>query len=134
MGSADMCLAKVGREQCERSGKCEFVATEDFDVCKYDTTTSEPWLNAKADAKHAAHAAKGKKRAKGAANAQEAMLFGQQSAVEQAMQYQVSLSAVLLFVVAALALHQAYKCVANRNGGYKQIDAGRAPTSTYQTV
>merc|ERR1719347_579985 len=132
--SADMCFEKVGREQCERSGKCEFIVTYNNDECVYDTTTSEPWLNAKAEAKHAAHAAKGKKRAKGAANAQEAMLFGQESAVQQAMQYQVSLSTVLLFVVAALALHQVYKCVAPRNGGYKEIDAGRAPTTTYQTV
>merc|ERR1712087_742676 len=126
----DMCLEKQGREQCERSGKCEFIATYNNDDCVYDTTTSEPWLNAKAEAKHAAHASKGKKRAKGAANAQAAMLFGQESAVEQAMQYQVPLSTVLLFVVAALAVHQAYKCVANRNGGYKKINAQRAPTTT----
>merc|ERR1719320_1324241 len=135
--SADMCFEKVGREQCHRSGKCEFIVTDDDEDCKYDTTTSEPWLNAKAEAKHAAHAAKGKKRAKGAAHAQQAMMFGGaegESAVEQAMQYQVSLSTLLLFVVAALALHQAYKCVANRNGGYKEINAQRAPTTTYQTV
>merc|ERR1719192_1810718 len=120
--SADMCFEKVGREQCERSGKCEFIETNSYEDCEYDTTTSEPWLNVKAEAKHAAHAAKGKKRAKGAATAQEAM------------QYEVSLSTLLLLVVAAFALHQAYKCVANRNGGYKEIDAGRAPTTTYQTV
>merc|ERR1719347_1263510 len=135
--SADMCFEKVGREQCHRSGKFEFIVTDDDEDCKHDTTTSEPWLNAKAEAKHAAHAAKGKKRAKGAAHAQEGMLFGGaegESAVEQAMQYEVSLSTLLLLAVAAFVLHQAYKCVANRNGGYKEIDAGRAPTTTYQTV
>jgi len=64
------------------------------------------------------------------------MLFGGagESAVAQAMQYEVSLSTLLLLVVAAFALHQAYKCVANRNGGYKDIDAGRAPMTSYQTV
>jgi len=136
--SAEMCAEKDGREQCERSGKCEFIETVDPDDCVYDTTTSEPWLNAKSEAKHAA---KGRKRAKGAANAQRAMLFGgagaseSQSAVAQAMQYEVSLSTLLLLAVAALALHQTYKCVVNRNGGYKGIHAGRAQmTTTYQTV
>merc|ERR1712013_677815 len=94
--NAEMCLEKSGREQCERSGKCEFVVTDDYADCEFTTTTSEPWLNAK----HSAHA-KGKKRAKGA-NAQQT---------------------VLLFVVAALALYQAYQFVVKRNDGYKNIDA-----------
>merc|ERR1712087_682454 len=36
----EMCGNKVGRDQCERSGKCEFAD------CELPTTTSEPWLGA----------------------------------------------------------------------------------------
>merc|ERR1712013_324999 len=129
--NAEMCLEKSGREQCERSGKCEFVVTDDYADCEFTTTTSEPWLNAKHSAR-----AKGKKRAKGA-NAQQSVLFGGEaasmSAVAEAMQYQVSLSTVLLFVVAALALYQAYQFVVKRNDGYKNIDAVRN-TGAYQAV
>ena len=47
----EMCGNKVGRDQCERSGKCEFREGADAD-CEFvpTTTTSEPWLGAKDEA------------------------------------------------------------------------------------
>merc|ERR1719481_614472 len=45
----EMCSNKVGRDQCERSGKCEFKSGEYAD-CELPTTTSEPWLGAKDEA------------------------------------------------------------------------------------
>jgi len=121
--NAEMCAEKEGREMCERSGKCEFIATHDDSDCELDTTTSEPWLGAKSESM--TH----RKRAKGA-NAQhqqqQAMLFGgagadSNSVVTQAMQTQVSLSSVLLFVLAAFALQQTYKCFASHNAHHKQV-------------
>merc|ERR1712129_475775 len=47
--NAQMCIDMVvekGREMCDRSGKCEFIVTDDAEDCEYETTTSEPWLNA----------------------------------------------------------------------------------------
>jgi len=120
--NAEMCSERQGREQCERSSKCEFVATADYADCEYDTTTSEPWLGAKSEL-----SSKHPKRAKGAnaQHQQEAMLFGgvgAESAVARAMHTQISLSSVLLFVLAAFALHQTYRCFASRrDGDYKQI-------------
>merc|ERR1719420_1839679 len=86
---------------------------------------SEPWLAAKSESK----TRRGRRNAN--SHQQEAMLFGAESTVSQAMQTQVSLSTVLLFALAAFALQQAYKCVATRNGGYKHIDgAMSAPVGT----
>merc|ERR1711902_440676 len=47
----EMCGNKEGRDQCERSGKCEFREGEDADCEFVPTTTSmEPWLGAKDEA------------------------------------------------------------------------------------
>merc|ERR1712212_831976 len=95
--------------------------------CELDTTTSEPWLGAKSESESMTQTHR--KRAKGA-NAQhqqqQAMLFGgagADSVVTQAMQTQVSLSSVLLFVLAMFALQQTYKCFAshNANAHHKQV-------------
>merc|ERR1719230_1338121 len=122
----EMCGAKVGRDQCERSGKCEFRAGENAD-CELPTTTEEPWLNAKSEMR--------RKRAKGAnaQHQQQALLFGgESSVVTQAMQTQVSLSSVLLFVLAAFALQQAYvRCFSG--DGKKQIRVHDA-RATYQSL
>merc|ERR1712087_754705 len=108
----EMCGNKVGRDQCERSGKCEFREGEDAD-CEYvqTTTTSEPWLGAK----------------------DGAVLFaanGESSVLTEAMNTQVSLSTVLLFAVVALAVQQLYKCYADhasRNGYIKLAETANAP-------
>merc|ERR1719317_1199693 len=107
----EMCGNKVGRHQCERSGKCEFRPGADAD-CELPTTTSEPWLGAK----------------------DEAVLFaanGESSVLTEAMNTQVSLSTVLLFAVVALAVQQLYKCYANHasRDGYTKLDetAANAP-------
>merc|ERR1719513_307524 len=71
--SNEMCAAfDEDPDKCDTRSQCVFRSGENADCTFTPTTTTE--------AKHAAHAAKGKKRAKGAANAQAAMLFGQQSA------------------------------------------------------
>merc|ERR1712181_116489 len=126
-----MGIEKEGREMCDRSGKCEFIVTDDAEDCEYDTTTSEPWLNAQAEQQesqysHAQRSYSGKSKRSGKNS--NAMMFAAAngettSTVEQAMQTQVSLATLLMFVVAAVALYQMYSCVAQRNGGgdYKQI-------------
>merc|ERR1740123_193437 len=128
--NADMCAEKDGRDMCERSGKCEFIVTDDVEDCEYDTTTSEPWLNAKSESKYSRSSSN--KRGRNS-NRQESMLFGGESTVGAAMQTQVSLSTVLVFAVAALVVYQAYKCLAGRNGGYKQIGAVDA-SAAFQTL
>merc|ERR1711994_122130 len=121
--------------QCERSGKCEFIVTDDDEECQYDTTTSSPWLNAKSETNSYSSRRSSSSR-RGRNNNQ--MLFGGadgESVVANAMQTQVSLSTVLLFVLAAFALHQAYACVANRrNSGYKHLETAASSTAYQQTV
>merc|ERR1719471_1820035 len=117
----EMCGNKVGRDQCERSGKCEFREGADAD-CEFvpTTTTSEPWLGAK----------------------DEAVLFGEQGAVlSEAMNTQVSLSTILLLAVVALAAQQLYKwwSASRVSAGYTKLAEGAgAPRSgvhtTYQSA
>merc|ERR1719515_185263 len=108
----EMCGNKVGRDQCERSGKCEFREGADAD-CEFvpTTTTSEPWLGAK----------------------HEAVLFGEQGAVlSEAMNTQVSLSTILLLAVVALAAQQLYKwwSASHASAGYTKLAEGAgAPRS-----
>merc|ERR1719208_368236 len=117
----EMCGNKVGRDQCERSGKCEFREGADAD-CEFvpTTTTSEPWLGAK----------------------DEAVPFGEQGAVlSEAMNTQVSLSTILLLAVVALAAQQLYKwwSASRASAGYTKLAEGSgAPRSgvhtTYQSA
>merc|ERR1719208_687376 len=126
--SNEMCAAfDEDPDKCDARGKCEFRAGEDAD-CTLPTTTSEPWLAAKSESK----TRRGRRNAN--SHQQEAMLFGAESTVSQAMQTQVSLSTVLLFALAAFALQQAYQCVANRNGGYKHIDGAMSAPAAYQSL
>merc|ERR1712154_127418 len=118
MGTAKtnaMCAEKVGRDQCERSGECEFRSGEYAD-CELPTTTSEPWLGAK----------------------DEAVLFaGESSVLSEAMNTQVSLSTILLLAVAALAAQQLYKCYsanANRAGYTKLAETAAEANTRYQTA
>merc|ERR1712087_160596 len=109
-----VCNAK-DYEQCTRSFDCEF--REGETDCSM-TTTSEPWLGAQAEAKMSS-------RRKG--RRQESMLFGGESTLSQAMDYQVSLSTVLLLAIAALAVYQTYRWFACRQG-YKTV----APVQTHR--
>merc|ERR1712172_381821 len=94
--NTEMCNAKVGRESCERSGKCEFRVDEDD--CSWPTTTSEPWLGAKASAKQ--------RRGKSASHKQESVLFGGEGIISETMQSTISLSTLMMFVVAAFDAFQ----------------------------
>merc|ERR1719361_3362622 len=118
-----MCNEKVGRESCERSGKCEFRVHE-VD-CSWPTTTSEPWLGAKMGAKQ--------RRGKSAAShKQESMLFGGEGVISETMQSTVSLSTLMMFVIAAFAAFQLFKWwSARKAGGYTKV-ADIAPTTAYQ--
>merc|ERR1719361_151189 len=143
----DLGIAK-GREMCDRSNKCEFIETNDAEDCEYETTTSEPWLNAQEESEkqqaYSQRSYSGSYSKKRSYNGKKsnAELFvgtgGTKSTVEQAMQTQVSLTTLLMLVGAAIALYQAYWCVAQRNGGgYKQIRDGEAvgtSPAVYQKV
>merc|ERR1719361_1540071 len=134
-----MCAEKEGREQCERSGKCEFRPDESDDEpadCSLPTTTSEPWLGAQAEAEDYAlpynpykqqQQQKSRKSNKNShRQEQEAMMFGEgNGVVGQAMQYQVSLSSVLLMLVAAFALYHTYAWMtgARKNKDYAAVQS-----------
>merc|ERR1719471_1010831 len=108
----EMCGNKVGRDQCERSGKCEFREGADAD-CEFvpTTTTSEPWLGAK----------------------DETLLFGEQGAVlSEAMNTTVSLSTILLLAVVALAAQQLYKWWNASRDGYTKLTETPQRHSVYQ--
>merc|ERR1719463_49939 len=102
--SNEMCNGKTDSESCGRSGKCQWREGEDAD-CEL-TTTSEPWMGAKPAAKA---------RSKSVAHhQQEAMLFGGESVIAETMQTTVTLSTVLLCVMAAFATYQLYRWWAAR--------------------
>jgi len=118
----EMCGNKIGREQCERSGKCEFREGADAD-CEFvptttteQWTTSEPWLGAK----------------------DEAVLFAGEnsSVVSEAMNTQISLSTIVLLAVVALTAQQLYKWWANSrsNDGYTKLAEGTQVHTTYQSA
>jgi len=132
-----MCNEKVGREACERSGKCEFRVLEED--CSWPTTTSEPWLGAQAEADYALpynpykqQQMRKQSSKKDSHRQEEAMMFGDNGVVGQAMQYQVSLSSVLLMLVAAFALYQAYAWMANRSRKNKDYAAVQSPATAQQ--
>merc|ERR1711972_22421 len=109
--------------RCGNNADCTFIEGEDAD-CEYTptTTTSEPWMGAKPEGAR-------RKRAKSSSRHQEAVLFGDgQSVIAETMQSTVSLSTVLLFVMAAFAAHQLYRWWSSRNGGnsgYTKLDEPR---------
>merc|ERR1719335_1305573 len=108
----EMCAEKTTRDQCERSGKCEFRSGYGAD-CELPTTTSEPWLGEK----------------------DEAVLFGEQgTTLSEAMNTQISLSTLLLFAVVALAVQQLYRCYANSasRDGYTKLAEAQPDTAAYQ--
>merc|ERR1719244_1393947 len=129
------CLNRIDRTSCDRSTKCEWRAGEDAD-CTFvpTTTTSEPWLEAK-DEGYALPFnpyKQAKKSARKNANhrQEEAMLFDGDSVVGQAMQYQVSLSSVLMMAIAAYAVYQVYRWMGAHNNKHYEAAQTRTTTST----
>merc|ERR1711971_1284471 len=119
--NTEMCNAKVGRESCERSGKCEFRADEDD--CSWPTTTSEPWLCAKMGAKQ--------RRGKSAAShKQESVLFGGEGVISETMQTTISLSTLMMFVIATFTAFQLFKWWSARKVGEYTKLADAAPIAT----
>jgi len=112
--NSDMCNEKTDRDSCERTGKCEF-RVDELD-CSWPTTTSEPWLGAQEDHQLPYNPHKVNKQSSRKGRHQEAMLFGGESAVSQAMDYQVSLSSLLLLAIAAFAVYQTYRWFAGSKG------------------
>jgi hypothetical protein len=132
----EMCADKDEQDSCERSGKCEWRADESDDEpadCTLPTTTSSPWLGEQAEAdytlpynpyKQSQQKSMSRKSSKNSHRQEEAMMFGADtdSVVGQAMQYQVSLSSVLLMLVAAVALYQTYAWIsARKNKDYAAV-------------
>merc|ERR1712129_310110 len=139
----EMCGNKVGRALCERNDACEFRSGIDAD-CELPTTTSEPWLGEKAQDEAAEEYAlpynpyksaqsKSRKSSKAGRRQEQAMLFGADSAVGQAMQYQISLSSALIMLCAAFALYQAAKWLsARKNKDYAAVHT--RPAQYYQSA
>jgi len=134
--NTEMCNEKVGRESCERSGKCAFRAGEDD--CAWPTTTSEPWLGAKGEADYKLPVnpyARSSKQRRAEDHKQESVLFGGQGAIAETMQSTVSLSTLLMMVAAAFAAFQLYRCIALRKAaGYSKLADAAPQTPTYQSV
>jgi hypothetical protein len=130
--NAEMCNEKVGREQCERSDKCEFLENEDD--CSWPTTTSEPWLGAEYDLPVNPYKRSSKQRRAADHKQQESVLFGE-GIVADTMRSTVSLSTLLMMIAAAFAAFQLYRCVALRKaGGYTKLADGEPQTPSYQSV
>merc|ERR1719495_1730216 len=134
----DKCSRATERTRCEDMG-CSFLVTDDPDDCimTTTTTTSEPWLEAK-DEGYALPFnpyKQAKKSARKNANhrQEEAMLFGGDSVVGQAMQYQVSLSSVLMMVIAAFAVYQVYRWMSAHNNKHYEAAQTR-PVQYYQSA
>jgi len=137
-----MCLEKEDdKEGCERSGKCVF-RENDYD-CDLPTTTSTPWLGAQDEVVEADYTlpynpykqSQQQSRKKNNHRQEEAMMFGAGSdtVVGQAMQYQVSLSSVVLMLVAAFALYQTYAWMsARKNKDYAAVQT--RPAQYYQSA
>merc|ERR1712087_1080221 len=133
-----MCNEKEGRESCERSGKCEFRVGEDD--CSWPTTTSEPWLGAKDASNYDLPVnpyARNSKQRRSNNRKQESVLFGGEGVISETMQSTVSLSTLMMFVVAAFAAFQLFKWwSARKAAGYTKLAdaAPMAPQNSFQSV
>merc|ERR1711971_400319 len=124
--NTDMCNEKEGRDECERSGKCEFRAGEHD--CSWPTTTSEPWLGAQ-DANYELPVnpykrSSKQRRAADHKQVQESMLFGGmgEGVIADTMHSTISLSTLLVMLAAAFAAYQLYRCAALRKAaGYTKL-------------
>jgi len=128
--NAEVCNAKFGRESCERSVKCEFREGKDADC-------SGPWLGAY-DLSVNSYKRSSKQR-RTADRKQESVLsdYGEEGFVADSMHSTVSLSTLMLFVVATFAAFQLFKWWSARtaNGYAKLADAApTARTNSFQTV
>merc|ERR1712087_204528 len=158
----EMCGNKVGRDQCERSGKCEFRSGEDA-ICDYysttttmevgccygDTAKTNEMCAEKIGREQCERSGKCEFRSGEDADCElptttsepwlgekdEAVLFGEQGTVlSEAMNTQISLSTLLLFAVVALAVQQLYRCYANSasRDGYTKLAEAQPNTAAYQ--
>merc|ERR1712129_584136 len=107
------------------------------DDCAWPTTTSEPWLGAKDASNYDLSVnpyAKSSKQRRANSHKQESVLFGGEGAISETMQSTVSLSTLMMFVVAAFAAFQLFKWWSTRKTGSlttaKLIDV--TPNATYQ--
>jgi len=140
----EMCAEKEEKDSCERSGKCEWRADESVDEpadCTLPTTTSTPWLGEQAEADYALpynpyKQSQMRKQSKNSHRQEQAMMFGAdtESVVGQAMQYQVSLSSVLLMAVAAFALYQTYAWMAARKNKDYAAVPNQSAAQYYQSA
>merc|ERR1719474_2260190 len=148
----EMCGNKVGRDQCERSGKCEFREGADAD-CEYVPTTTAMCAD-KVGRDQCERSGKCEFRTGYDADCElptttsepwlgekdEAVLFaanGESSVVSEALNTQVSLSTVLLLAVVAFAAQQLYKWYANKaaRDGYTKLATTAAEANVrYQTA
>merc|ERR1719320_487678 len=112
-------LNTKGEQKCLDDGFCAWLVTDDPSDCEM-TTTSEPWMGEKAEHQLPFNPYKASRKnsalssamAKKGRHQEEAMLFGASSStgtITLAMDYQVSLSSVLLLVIAAVAVLQIYR-------------------------
>jgi len=158
----EMCGNKVGRDQCERSGKCEFRSGEDA-ICDYESTTTTMEVGCcygdtaktnemcgdKIGREQCERSGKCEFRSGEDADCElptttsepwlgekdEAVLFGEQgTTLSEAMNTQISLSTLLLFAVVALAVQQLYRCYANSasRDGYTKLAEAQPNTAAYQ--
>jgi len=130
----DKCAKAMAQSKCEDKG-CSWLITEEPKDCEM-TTTESAWMGEKAPMRKASMHEKNLKKGR----RQESMLFGtggsSTGTLAEAMDYEISLSSLLLLVIAALAVHQIYRCYANRNiAGYKAVaDTQSQVPAYYQTA
>merc|ERR1711971_953000 len=106
----EMCLARDTREKCEKSSSCVGWITGDDADCSFEETTTE---------------------SPGCCYINPEMAYSKKY---QAMQYQVSLSSVLLMAVAAFALYQTYAWMAARKNKDYAAVPNQSAAQYYQSA
>jgi len=109
----DACGLKESAESCNRMSKCMWDAGEDAD-CAWPTTTSEPWMAAKANSMRRSNAmrsnSKKGKNSQSQRSTAEQKMARSVSIGEQIQSTTVSLSTLLFAMAAAFVVFQMYQC------------------------